>query len=62
MLDKNGEEAVEVMIKNITTAEKAVVTLLDGAKHPFEDGEVVIIKGVDGMEILDLDKPVQQGQ
>lgn len=62
VLDKNGEEAVEVMIKNITIAEKAVVTLLDGAKHPFEDGEVVIIKGVDGMEIVDLDKPVQQGQ
>jgi hypothetical protein len=37
------------MIKNITTADKAVVTLLDGVKHPFEDGEVIIIKGVDGM-------------
>jgi ubiquitin-activating enzyme E1 len=35
VLDKNGEEPTEVMIKNISFAENGVVTLLDGAKHPY---------------------------
>lgn len=61
VLDKNGEEPTEVMIKNISTGEKGVVTLLDGAKHPYEDGEVVIIKGVEGMDIIDKDSPIIQG-
>ena len=52
VLDKNGEEAVEVMIKHISQEEKGKVTLLDGTKHPFEDGEVVVIKEVSGMRNL----------
>lgn len=39
------------MIKNITNAEKGVVTLLPGVKHPFEDGEHVIFSEVLGMEL-----------
>lgn len=52
VVDKNGEEVQEVMIKSITTAEEGVVTLLEGAKHKFEDGDTVIFTGVDGMELL----------
>jgi molybdopterin/thiamine biosynthesis adenylyltransferase len=35
VLDKNGEEPVEVIIKNITCEASGVVTLISGAKHPF---------------------------
>ena len=38
VLDKNGEQPVEVMIKNIECSENGLVTLLDGSKHPYEDG------------------------
>ena len=38
------------MIKNISNEEKAVVTLLDGVKCPYEDGEAVLIKNVEGMK------------
>ncbi|KAL4506801.1 hypothetical protein ABPG72_001222 [Tetrahymena utriculariae] len=51
VIDKNGEDPQEVMIKNITNAEKGVVTLLPGVKHPFEDGEHVIFSEVLGMEL-----------
>ena len=50
VLDKNGEEPVEVIIKNISCDEKAVVTLLDGVKSPFEDGEAIILRNVEGMK------------
>lgn len=52
MLDKNGEDPVEVMIESITNAEKGVVTLLKGSKHPYEDGDVVTISKVDGMNTV----------
>lgn len=35
MLDKNGEEAIEVMIEKITSAETGVVTLLKGIRNPY---------------------------
>lgn len=34
------------MIKNIEISEQGIVTLLDGAKHPYEDGEAVLINQV----------------
>ena len=37
------------MIKNITIAENALVTLLPGVKHPFEDGEHIIFSEIEGM-------------
>ena len=49
VLDKNGEETVEVMIESITNAEKGVVTLLNKQRHPYEDGDAVRISGVQGM-------------
>lgn len=39
VLDKNGEEAVECFIENITNEEKGIVTLMKGQKHPYEDGD-----------------------
>lgn len=50
VLDKDGDDPVEVMIKNISIAEKGIVTLLPGVKHPYQDGEVILIKSVEGME------------
>lgn len=35
VLDKNGEEAVECFIENITNEEKGIVTLMKGQKHPY---------------------------
>lgn len=40
------------MIKSITNEEKGKVTLLEGAKHPYEDGEVIVLNNVNGMENL----------
>ena len=52
VIDKNGEDPQEVMISKISCEEKGIVTLLQGAKHTFEDGEKVVFKGVDGMELI----------
>ena len=49
VLDKNGEELQEVMISSITNEEKGLVTLLPGHTHKFEDGDRVILYGVEGM-------------
>ena len=52
VLDKDGEELQEVMIKDISYNEKkdgTVVTLLEGFKHRFEDGDQVVINEVLGM-------------
>ncbi len=34
------------MIKDIEISERGLVTLLDGSKHPYEDGEAVVINNV----------------
>ena len=52
VLDKNGEELTDLMIKGISTGSEAKVELLQGSKHNFEDGDVVLINGVEGMELL----------
>ncbi len=52
VLDKNGSEPTEVMLGNIDISEQGLVTLLEGAKHPFEDGEAVYINHVEGMNHL----------
>lgn len=36
------------MIKNIS--EDGVVTLLDGIKHPYEDGDYIVLQKVEGMQ------------
>lgn len=37
------------MIKHISIAEKAIVTLLPGVKHPYEDGELILLSEIEGM-------------
>ncbi len=39
VIDKNGEEVQEILIKNITCEENGIVTLLDGSKHNLETGD-----------------------
>lgn len=56
VIDKNGEDPVECMISNITNEENGVVTLLPGLKHPYEDGDTVIFREVEGMDSLNTDK------
>lgn len=51
MLDKNGEELQDVMIKSITNEEQGVVELLPGVRHKFEDGDEVLLRGVEGMAL-----------
>lgn len=46
VIDKNGENPQEVMIKSISNQEKGIVTLLAGTKHPYEDGEHIIFSEV----------------
>lgn len=48
--DTNGEEPFEGLIKNITCEEEGIVTLLDGVKHPYEDGDYIVLNKVQGME------------
>lgn len=44
---------MECFIESITNEEQGVVTLMAGQKHPYEDGEVVKITNVKGMESKD---------
>ena len=52
VLDKNGEDLQDVMIKNISNEEHGLVELLPNNKHKFEDGDEVLITGVKGMKLL----------
>jgi ubiquitin-activating enzyme E1 len=51
VLDKNGEELAEIMIKSIALSEdgKVIVSVLDNYKHKFEDSDVIQLKEVNGM-------------
>ena len=53
--DKNGEEAQEVMLEDISIDEKGIVKCLQNVKHNLEDGDYVQINKVEGMEILKQD-------
>ncbi len=60
VLDKNGEELQDVMIKSITSVEghpeESLVELLPNTKHKFEDGDEVILMGVEGMLLKEGEK------
>lgn len=43
VLDKNGEDPVELIVHSISNEEHGKVILLPGSKHPFEDGDTIII-------------------
>lgn len=49
VMDKNGEELVDVMIKSISREEEGVVELIETVKHKFEDGDEVLFSEVKGM-------------
>ena len=51
VLDKNGEQGNEVMIKEITISNPGKVELLTGSKHDLEDGDMVVINNVQGMTV-----------
>ena len=53
VIDKNGEEIKEVMIKEITKDKEGLVTLQEGFKHSYEDGDEVLIEKVEGMTTTD---------
>lgn len=38
------------MIKHISNEEEGLVTLLDGLKHPYQDGDYVLLSKIQGME------------
>lgn len=50
--DENGEEPFEGIIKSISNEEEGLVTLLDGVKHPYQDGDFVVLSLVEGMEVV----------
>ncbi len=52
VVDKDGNDPVEVIIESITNEEHGLVTLIDKAKHPYEDGDLVVINNVEGMKLL----------
>lgn len=57
VLDKNGEELQDVMIKSIQEdSDEALVELLPNAKHKFEDGDEVLLTQVEGMKLLPGEK------
>jgi hypothetical protein len=57
VLDKNGEELPDVMIKGIEAdAEEAIVELLPNNKHKLEDGDEVLITKVEGMKLKEGEK------
>lgn len=43
VLDKNGNELKEMLIKKISSEEKGVVTLYENQKHDLEDGDECVI-------------------
>jgi ubiquitin-activating enzyme E1 len=51
VLDNNGEELAEIMIKSISLSDdgKVIVSVLDNYKHKFEDSDVIQLKEVNGM-------------
>ena len=53
VIDKNGDEIKELMIKNITIEKEGLITLQDGFDHNYEDGDEITIEKVEGMTSQD---------
>jgi ubiquitin-activating enzyme E1 len=58
VLDKNGEELQDCMVKSITSEEEATVTLHDNTKHNLEDGDEIMLVNVEGMKLKPGEKQV----
>ena len=52
VLDKNGEELPDCMIKNISVEENGLVELLPNNKHKLEDNDEVTFTAIEGMQLL----------
>ena len=52
VLDKNGEDLLDVVITNITNEEEGIVELLHNQKHKLEDGDEVLLQDIKGMKLL----------
>jgi ubiquitin-activating enzyme E1-like protein 2 len=50
VLDKNGEDPIEFFISSITQEDPAVVTCLPNERHGLEDGDMIELNEVTGME------------
>ena len=55
VVDKNGEDPVECIISSISNEEKGIIKLLPGLKHPYEDGDKIILSHVEGMNLIEED-------
>lgn len=51
VLDKNGEELQDVMIQKISNKKEGVVELIQNVKHKLEDGDEVVLQGIEGMKL-----------
>lgn len=49
IVDKDGEEVQDCLIKDISNEEKGLVTLIEGSVHGLEDGDTVVFKSIKGM-------------
>jgi len=56
VLDQNGEELQDVLIKKISCEEKGIVEILPTAKHKFQDGDEVHFTDITGMKLREGQK------
>ena len=56
VLDKNGEELQDVIIRTITNEERGIVELLGNQKHKLEDGDEVTFQEIEGMKLKEGEK------
>lgn len=57
VIDTNGENALQVMIANISHDKIGLVTCLEDRRHGLEDGDCVTFCEVEGMEELNACEP-----
>lgn len=51
VLDKNGEELIDLNISKISSDKEALVEILQNQKHKLEDGDEVLLSGIEGMKL-----------
>lgn len=47
--DANGEETQSFIVVNVTQANPAIVTVHEGKRHNFQNGDYVLFKEIKGM-------------
>lgn len=62
VLDKNGEELQNIIIKTVTCEKEGKIETLEGTKHNLEDGDLVLITGVEGMSLKEGEKHPEPNQ